>query len=223
MVHGRIVETWRIPVVVKRAAALAAGLVVVAGLVGGCAQKPGVAATLTPVSCGKKADVPPVHRVASDGTVSWTCGDGPAVRGKSTTVSAAEVADVLTMAAGGGLSAADAIEGLAKMGTVLRVADEIGVTVSDADAEQWLDDYGYEKNDGTMVVAKYSILGTRANAGPDAADALTEEQLLAIDDGVTAALTSLDIVVNPRFGTFDPERITVVAPTWVPQSAFLSL
>ncbi len=210
--------------VVKRGAALAAGLVVVAGLLGGCAQKPGVAATATPVSCGTKAEAAlPLFSVGSDGTVSWHCKDGSVERGKSMTISTAEVADVVALADApdGAFTGADAIEALVEMSTVLRVAEEEGVTVSDDAASAWLDEQGYEANDGTMVVAKYSILVTRANGGDGTVDPLTEEEVLAIDAGVTAAVSSLDIVVNPRYGTFDPEQFAVVPPTWVQKNAVL--
>ncbi len=202
--------------VVKRGAALAAGLVVVAGLLGGCAQKPGVAATATQISCGEESETLPLYSVGSDGSVSWSCQDGSVVRGDSTTVSTADVADVVALsdASDSGLTGADAVQVLLYMGMVLRVADEAGVTVSDDDAADWLDQQGYESNDGTLVVARYSILLTRANAAVGTADALTDEQVGAIDAGVAATASSLDVVVNPRFGTFDPELFTVDPPAW---------
>lgn len=210
--------------VVKRGAALAAGLVVVAGLVGGCAQKPGVAATATPVSCGKKADAAPaVFSMGSDGKVTWTCSNGSVVRGEAMTISTAEVADVVALVdtSEGAFSGADAIEALIEMGTVLRVAEEQGVTVSDDQAANWLDEQGYETNAGTKILAKYSVLATRASS-VGTADALTDEQVQAINEGLSAAVGSLDIVVNPRFGTFDPEQFAVVPPTWVQSETVLA-
>ncbi|MDR3068894.1 MAG: SurA N-terminal domain-containing protein [Cellulomonas sp.] len=191
--------------VVKRGAALAAGLVVVAGLLGGCAQKPGVAATVTQISC-RGSEAPPVGSVESDGSTSWSCEDGSVVRGDSTTISTAEVASVVALAdtQGNSLTGADAISELIGMELVLRIADEQGITVSDDEAADWLDQQGYESNDGTMVVAKYGILGSL----------VTDEQALAINAGLASAVSSLDVVVNPRFGTFDPNQFTVLPPTW---------
>lgn len=195
MAYGRVVETWRNPVVVKRTAALAAGLVVAVGLVGGCTQKPGVAATLTPVSC-KDKDVTPVRAVAATGAVSWTCdGGGPVVRGKTVSISSAEVADVVQ---GLSLSGPQAVQALIDARTVLRVADGLGVTVSDDDAAKLLDTSGIKKSDGMMVLARSEVL-------------TSSEQAQAVNAATSSARASLDIVVNPRFGTFDPTTDVAVA------------
>ena len=217
--------------VVKRGAALAAGLVVVAGLVGGCAQKPGVAATATPVSCGKTAEaLPPVFSVGADGTVSWSCGDSPVVRGETVTISTAEVADVIALTETSEgvavladlygvpnmtLTSSEAISTLVPMRILLQVAEEHGVKVSDDEVADWLDQSGVEASNGARVIARVFLLDI-------AMYTLPEEQIQALVDDFSATLEGLDVRVNPRFGTFDPEQFSIVPPTWAPTETFLT-
>ena len=228
---------------VKRAAALAAGMVVAVGLFAGCAQKPGVAAVVTPVTCHKSTG-------ASSGTAPvpqytgkrWVCKDGwRAVEGTSQTITSNDLADVRPGLVAAGVSVegtpvatgTQTLDAMVVVSTTLRVAKEQGITVTDLDAIEWLRQglvssglandkvaAWIESNvktgpdaGGWMLWAKFNAVGQAAAGQPDGGQAFSE--------AVNTALQTQTVVVNPRFGTFDysPESMAVVAPTWAAAAA----
>jgi len=185
-------------------------MVVIGGMLGGCAQKPGVAATLTEVSCEKGAG-PPVSQV-TDGQVRWGCAVGPLVRGDSWTISTADVADLRAawnpglaymMGAPADLNGSDAVLVLLPVKIVVVVTDKMGMAPSDADAAAWLEVQGLDDNHAMRLVAKYALALTT----PD------QQQLGVLYEKLDTAIAGMEIVVNPRFGTFNPNE-GLVPPAW---------
>ncbi|MCL2465853.1 MAG: hypothetical protein FWF02_08700 [Micrococcales bacterium] len=196
------------------------GMVVVGGLLGGCAQKPGVAATLTEVSCERGAG-PPVYQVAENGTTTWGCAVGSLVRGDSWTISTKDVADLRTAWSPGlgyqlmgvpmpQVEGSDAVALLLSTKIVVRVADEQGMAASDDEAAAWLRDQQLDNNHAMRLVAKHALLNDRART-------MTPQQFAGLEEKIESALNATEIVVNPRYGTFDP-RYGVLVPQWAPES-----
>lgn len=112
------------------------------------------------------------------------------------------------------VSATNVLTVLVHEPTIVEVAAEHGVGVSDEDAEALLDsvvtqqtpDADVTFSDASVAVARYSIALSKIQELPDA-DAVSQE--------VTERISALDVEVNPRFGTVEDGN-TLVAPTTRP-------
>jgi hypothetical protein len=99
-----------------------------------------------------------------------------------------------------GVSTTNVLAVLVQEPTVVALAEEKGVGVSDEDAHKLLDSVVQQKvpglevafTDPSLAVAKYSIAYTNLQGLPDAKDVGTE---------IDKRLRALDVDVNPRFGT----------------------
>lgn len=92
------------------------------------------------------------------------------------------------------------------------VVEEQGISVSGADALAALNDRGIDTSGfsaGGVQIARYLAIYEAAQARQDVAD---------IEAAMDAARRAADIVINPRYGSFDAEAGSVVAgtpPTWM--------
>ncbi len=87
-------------------------------------------------------------------------------------------------------------------------ANDVGVSVEDAEAliDQNLEAAGVESDEvigeGAIEVVRFTIAANKLSSLPDAQEVLGE---------VDQAIRELDVDVNPRYGTFDPDTGSIVA------------
>jgi hypothetical protein len=113
-----------------------------------------------------------------------------------------------------GVTTTNVLAVLVQEPTVVGLAAEKGVGVSDEDAEALLDQVVQQKVKGatatftepSLAVARYSIAYTNLQGLPEDA---------GIGDEIDARLRKLDVEVNPRFGTLEDGN-QVAEPTPVP-------
>ena len=100
---------------------------------------------------------------------------------------------------------------------LMDVADEHGIGVSDEEAEVLLnaaaENAGVDAPDeyapSTLAIAKFAKANSKLQDADDAAD---------ISDEIAKRIGDADIEVNPRFGDFDADSLTVLAPatpSWI--------
>jgi len=111
-----------------------------------------------------------------------------------------------------GVTTTNVLAVLVQEPTVVALADEKGVGVSDEDAQKLLDSVVEQKvkgatadfTDPSLAVAKYSIAYTNLQGLPDATDVGKE---------IDTRLRALDVEVNPRFGSLtDANQVTDPTP-----------
>ncbi|WP_421732531.1 hypothetical protein [Cellulomonas sp.] len=113
-----------------------------------------------------------------------------------------------------GVTTTNVLAVLVQEPTVVELAAEKGVGVSDEDAEELLDQVVQQKvqgatatfTDPSLAVARYSIAYTNLQGLPEAE---------AIGEEIDARLRELDVEVNPRFGSLEDGN-QVAAPVAVP-------
>jgi hypothetical protein len=221
----------------KRGAALAAVLVVALGLL--AASGPGSgseAAVITPLSC-EGGTVAPEDSAPNPEHVDgqWSCPDGwQVLRGTSTTITADALAGVRRDFVAAGLrngqvlvaTEAQVLDTMVVMLTMLRVAADDGITATRDEAVEWLrqndapglgvapdskemtawvkENVGSDSSSGWLLWGRFNVVVGKSALGPDGGQGLQA--------AANAALLSQDVVVAPRYGTYDPGRLIVVPP-----------
>ncbi|MBO3086534.1 hypothetical protein [Cellulomonas fengjieae] len=113
-----------------------------------------------------------------------------------------------------GVTTTNVLAVLVQEPTVVELAEENGVGVSDQDAHDLLDQVVEQKVAGltatfsepSVAVARYSIAFTNLQGLPEAAE---------VGEEIESRLQALDVEINPRFGSIEDGN-QVVAPVPVP-------
>ena len=113
-----------------------------------------------------------------------------------------------------GVTTTNVLSVLVQEPTVVELAEEQGVGVSDEEAQALLDQVVQQKvadatatfTEPSLAVARYSIAYSKLQDLPDAA---------GIGDEIDARLRGLDVEVNPRFGSLEDGN-QIAAPTPAP-------
>ena len=109
-----------------------------------------------------------------------------------------------------GLTPAGTLTALIQAPSVLAVLAEKGVAVSDSVARQAAAQRGLaDPSEGTLQIVR---LATAIGAAQEQG-AVTEVEQQAVNDRIAA----LDVEVNPRYGTYDPNAaaVTLTQPAWI--------